>query len=354
MDEVREVTVVEEVVRTAHPGERPVPRVGPGPWPVDWSAVWTGALGAVLLGLIIALVGVAVGAHQAATTRIVRWSEFGLGSLVFTVFGAFLSFVVGVWVAGRIGGFVRAEAAMLHGAIAWMLGASLILGIGSLGVAPFGPWYRGVAGPRVPGPGVADGRGGSRRGAARNAALGGVTALLLGLVGGTGWEVRTLGSRNRAYNPMSYHNGSVWPHDTAIAAVGMRRYGLVEHFLTLTTALFEAVLHFESLRMPELFCGFPRLPGYGPTLYPVACSPQAWSAGVVFQLLAAMLGLAAAAQQNQLTLERPGLPGWLASVELRNVRVGKSRLTFRARRGQDGVAVELLSRRGGAELVVRP
>ena len=116
--------------------------------------------------------------------------------------------------------------------------------------------------------------------------------------------------------PMSYHTGSVWPHDTAIAAVGMRRYGLVEPFLTLPTALFEAVLQFEAMRMPELFCGFPRLPGYGPTRYPVACSPQAWSAGVVFQLIAAMMGLSASAEQNQLTLERPRLPGWLASLEV--------------------------------------
>jgi glycogen debranching enzyme len=170
----------------------------------------------------------------------------------------------------------------------------------------------------------------------------------------TGWGIRTLGSRNRAYNPMSYHTGSVWPHDTAIAAVGMRRYGLVEPFLTLTTALFEAVLQFEAMRMPELFCGFPRLPGYGPTRYPVACSPQAWAAGVVFQLLAAMVGLSASAAQNQLTLERPRLPGWLASVELQNVRVGRSLLSFRAQRGRDGAAVELLDRKGDAELVVRP
>ena len=170
----------------------------------------------------------------------------------------------------------------------------------------------------------------------------------------TGWGIRTLGSRTRAYNPMSYHTGSVWPHDTAIAAVGMRRYGLVEPFLTLTTALFEAVLQFEAMRMPELFCGFPRLPGYGPTRYPVACSPQAWSAGVVFQLVAAMMGLSASAEQNQVTLERPRLPGWLASVEVQNLRVGRSRLSFRTQRGRDAAAVELLEREGNAELVVRP
>ena len=82
--------------------------------------------------------------------------------------------------------------------------------------------------------------------------------------------------------------------------------------------------------MPELVRGFPRLPGYRPTRYPVACSPQAWSAGVAFQLLTAMLGLSASAEQNQLTLERLRLPGWLASAQLQNVRVGKSRLTLSA------------------------
>jgi len=146
----------------------------------------------------------------------------------------------------------------------------------------------------------------------------------------------------------------VWPHDTAIAAVGMRRYGPVEQFLTLTTALFEAVLQFEAMRMPEVFCGFPRLPGYGPARYPVACSPQAWSAGVVFQHLAAMVGVSASAEQNQVTLERPRLPGWLASVEVQNLRVGRSRLSFRTQRGRDAAAVELPEREGNADLVVRP
>ena len=129
---------------------------------------------------------------------------------------------------------------------------------------------------------------------------------------------------------------------------------LVEQFLTLTTAVFEAVLQFEAMRMPELFCGFPRLPGYGPTRYPVACSPQAWSAGVVFQLVAAMVGLSASAEQNQVTLERPRLPGWLASVEVQNLRVGRSWLPFRTQRGRDAATVELLEREGNAELVVRP
>ena len=169
----------------------------------------------------------------------------------------------------------------------------------------------------------------------------------------TGWGVRTLASGERLYNPMSYHNGSVWPHDTAIAAVGMRRYGLVDPFLTLSTGLFEAVLQFENMRMPELFCGFMRVDGYGPTQYPVACAPQAWAAGVVFMLIGAMLGLSPDAADNQLTLNRTRLPGWLSWIELRGLQLRSSRLTLRASQGQTGAAIEMLSRDGDAELVVR-
>ncbi|MGH7279027.1 MAG: amylo-alpha-1,6-glucosidase [Candidatus Rokuibacteriota bacterium] len=169
----------------------------------------------------------------------------------------------------------------------------------------------------------------------------------------SGWGLRTLSPRERLYNPMSYHNGSVWPHDTAMAAAGMRRYGLTDAFLTLATGLFEAVLQFESSRLPELFCGFPRVPGHGPTRYPVACSPQAWAAGVVFQLVSAMLGLSPAAHDNQLTLNRPRLPDWLTWIELQNLRVHKSRFGLRVSQGQVGAAVELISREGDAELVVR-
>ena len=169
----------------------------------------------------------------------------------------------------------------------------------------------------------------------------------------TGWGVRTLASGERLYNPMSYHNGSVWPHDTAIAGAGMRRYGLGEPFLTLTTGLFEAVLQFENMRMPELFCGFPRVEGSAPTQYPVACAPQAWAAGVVFMLINAMLGLAPDAADNQLTLNRPRLPPWLSWLELRGLTLRSSRMSLRASQGHDGAAIEMLSRAGDAELVVR-
>ena len=168
-----------------------------------------------------------------------------------------------------------------------------------------------------------------------------------------GWGVRTLGSRERRYNPMSYHNGSVWPHDTAIAAAGLRRYGFTEEFLSLTTALFGAALHCEGRRLPELFCGFSRVAGYGPTPYPVACSPQAWAAGVVSQLLAEMLGLEPEARRNRLTFVHPVLPKWLPWVEVRGLRLGASRIDVMVRRSHDGAGVEVLDRDGDAEVVVR-
>jgi glycogen debranching enzyme len=169
----------------------------------------------------------------------------------------------------------------------------------------------------------------------------------------TGWGIRTLSGRERLFNPMSYHNGSVWPHDTALAAAGMRAYGLTSPFVSLAGGLFEAVLQFENMRMPELFCGFTRVPGHGPTRYPVACAPQAWAAGVAFQLVASILGLRPHAAENQLTLARPTLPPWLTWIEIRGLRVAKSRLAVRITQGTDSAAVELLARDGDAELVVR-
>jgi hypothetical protein len=164
----------------------------PTGWPVDWSAVWVGALSAVVVSLIIALIGVAIGAHAIAATRIVRWKEFGFGSLIFSIFGAFLAFTVGGWVAGRISGYRWSEPAILHGAIAWLVGVSLIVTLGTVGTTAFGPWYRGIGGFRVsavPAAVPAPPEDPDAARAARNAALGGVTAILLGLVGAAigGW-----------------------------------------------------------------------------------------------------------------------------------------------------------------------
>jgi glycogen debranching enzyme len=169
----------------------------------------------------------------------------------------------------------------------------------------------------------------------------------------SGWGIRTLSSKERRYNPMSYHNGSVWPHDNAIAAAGFRRYRLPEHAITITSALFDASRTFEHARIPELFCGFTRHAEHGPVSYPVACAPQAWAAGSMLQMLTALLGLEADAPQGRLTFQSPVLPGWLRTVEIHNLRVGAASLDVSLSRGRDGASVELIARRGDVELIVR-
>jgi glycogen debranching enzyme len=157
----------------------------------------------------------------------------------------------------------------------------------------------------------------------------------------SGWALRTLAVNEHRYNPMSYHDGSVWPHATALAALGLRRYGFSDAFLNLAAGLFETVRHCEGLRMPELFCGFQRMPGFGPTRCPGACAPQAWAAGVVFHLLQGMLGLEPEAHANRLTLNRPILPPWLNWVELRGVPLRGSSIDLLVSRGRHGAAVEV-------------
>jgi glycogen debranching enzyme len=169
----------------------------------------------------------------------------------------------------------------------------------------------------------------------------------------SGWGIRTLSSRERRYNPMSYHNGSVWPHDNALAAAGFGRYGLAQPLQTLMSALFDASRFFEHARIPELFCGFPRQATYGPISYPVACAPQAWAAGTVFQLLTAMCGFEADAPANRLTWRSPVLPPWLRFVEIHDLRVGSSSIDVTLARGRESASVELIDRRGDVEVVVR-
>src|SRR5437899_9881263 len=120
---------------------------------------------------------------------------------------------------------------------------------------------------------------------------------------------------------MSYHNGSVWPHDNALIAAGMARYGHTDEALRVLTALFDASLHFDKHRLPELFCGFLRRPSEGPTLYPVACSPQAWASASVFYLLKACLGLSFHARSPHVRFNHPALPPFLEEVQISNLRV---------------------------------
>ena len=168
----------------------------------------------------------------------------------------------------------------------------------------------------------------------------------------SGWGVRTLASGQARYNPMSYHNGSVWPHDNALIADGLARYGFKEMALKILTGLFDASLFVDLHRLPELFCGFRRRSGDGPTLYPVACSPQAWAAASVFLLLQACLGLSVNGHEKQLRFNNPVLPPFLSEVLIRNLRVGTSTVDVSLHRYPNDVGVNLLRRSGPVDVVI--
>jgi glycogen debranching enzyme len=137
----------------------------------------------------------------------------------------------------------------------------------------------------------------------------------------SGWGIRTLARNEVRYNPMSYHNGSVWPHDGAICASGFARYGDRDGVVRLMSGLFEAAVRFD-MRLPELFCGFPRAPGGPPIAYPVACLPQAWSSGAPFMMLQACLGLRVDGLRGEIHVDRPMLPIGIDHLELRHVKIG--------------------------------
>ena len=167
----------------------------------------------------------------------------------------------------------------------------------------------------------------------------------------SGWGVRTVATSEARYNPMAYHNGSVWPHDNALIARGFKRYGLHRHVTDVVRGLFEAS-HFVNLhRLPELFCGFSRRPGGPPVLYPVACSPQAWAAGAVFMLLEAALGMEVSAVERRLVLRQPHLPAFLDRVRISRLKVGEARVDLTLERHDASVGIELTRREGDVEIV---
>jgi len=168
----------------------------------------------------------------------------------------------------------------------------------------------------------------------------------------SGWGIRTMSKSAAAYNPMSYHNGSVWPHDNALIAAGLKRYGFARSTNRVATALFDAAIEADYLRLPELFCGFTRRTPNRPVSYPVACSPQAWAAGSPFLLLQAMLGISARAHENLLTVNKPHLPTWLNTVEVRNLSVGSSRISLVFRREGEITSFSLLNREGDVRVVM--
>jgi len=168
----------------------------------------------------------------------------------------------------------------------------------------------------------------------------------------TGWGVRTLNRRERRYNPASYHNGSVWPHDNALIGLGLARYGHCSEALSLTSALFDAASHMHLRRLPELFCGFERKRGKAPTLYPVACAPQAWAAVAPYALLQACLGIEVDCGAAKLRLRKPRLPHFIDWMTVRRLSIGAASVDLMLRRHDSSVAVNLLARNGAAEVEV--
>jgi glycogen debranching enzyme len=162
----------------------------------------------------------------------------------------------------------------------------------------------------------------------------------------SGWGVRTLSSRNPAYNPMSYHNGSVWPHDNAIIAAGLKRYGHQAGVQRIATALLDVAASAVDSRLPELYCGFDRSERRSVVAYPVACIPQAWAAAAPFLIVEAMLGLSANAPAKALTIERPALPDWLGSLRLEGLRVGDASVTLNFERGGEATSFTLAEQTG--------
>lgn len=159
----------------------------------------------------------------------------------------------------------------------------------------------------------------------------------------TGWGIRTLPSDEVRYNPMSYHNGSVWPHDNAMIAMGFARYGLVNEAVQTLSAIFDTALYMQGKRLPELFCGFKREKAKAPTLYPVACSPQAWSVGAVFMLLQACLGMKIVAASNRIEFCQPALPAFISDLTVTNLRVNDEQIILQIRRNSSGIEAQVLS-----------
>lgn len=169
---------------------------------------------------------------------------------------------------------------------------------------------------------------------------------LMGSASYSGWGIRTIATSESRYNPMSYHNGSVWPHDNGLIALGFARYGFRRQVTQVFKGLFEASVYIDLRRLPELFCGFSRLRTQGPTFYPVACLPQAWAATTPLALLQACTGLRFDPENRHVIFDRPVLPAFLDEVRLTGLAIADARMDVQLRRTGTDVAVNVLSRSG--------
>ncbi|MEW6057066.1 MAG: glycogen debranching N-terminal domain-containing protein [Bdellovibrionota bacterium] len=169
----------------------------------------------------------------------------------------------------------------------------------------------------------------------------------------SGYGIRTLAADERAFNPMSYHNGSVWPHDNSIIAEGLRMYSQSTHLQSLGDALFDVAGVSDDFRLPELFCGFRRRNLEPPVPYEVACRPQAWAAGSIFLVLKALLGIQMKIDFNTVVFRNPLLPSRVSSLELKDLHIRESSIQGAVYRGRGNVCqVEILNRKGPLEVMV--
>ena len=168
------------------------------------------------------------------------------------------------------------------------------------------------------------------------------------------WGIRTLSADHTAYNPHSYQRGSVWPHDNALIALGLSAYQQTSAVQDVFTGLYRAAAFMNLRRLPELFCGFKRRPGRGPTFYPVACSPQAWAAAAPLALLQASLGLGFDIENRAIVLQHPRLPRFIDEVWLRELELdANGSVDLLLRRHGNDVAVNVLRRKGDVVVDVR-
>jgi glycogen debranching enzyme len=170
-----------------------------------------------------------------------------------------------------------------------------------------------------------------------------------------GWGIRTLSANMMAYNPMSYHNGTIWPHDNAIIARGMAVIGRQDYCDKIFTGLYESARLLFYKRLPELYCGFSRDLGKAdpPVKYPVACSPQAWAAASIFSLIGSMLNLNPDFQEDMLKIKQPRLPHWINELQVKNLRVGSTTLNLGFKRSDDIVMVDVQKRHGKMDILLK-
>lgn len=167
----------------------------------------------------------------------------------------------------------------------------------------------------------------------------------------SGFGIRTLGQGEARYNPISYHNGTVWPHDNALIAVGLGRYGLRRPLLQLFDALIDGLRSQPDYRVPELFCGFARTPGVGPVPYPVACAPQAWASAGVFALLASVMNIRLDGLRRTVRFLNPALPEWLTRIEVKGLPLAHGELAFNLTNTRGFVAIEVVAKPEGYRVV---